>query len=391
VIRAGRRSIAQAFAVALAAAAAPACGTSDAAPARLGSRPPAAGAAAPARAPAIDPRRAALAGIIVYEIQRGPAVELWSMPAAGGAPRRLDPGDASYHPAGFRGPDGALVTIAVDEHGADHREQLALIGRGGAVRRLGPQAAMVRHPSRSPDGRWLVVESSVASFRDLYRVDAATGLATRLTDTPAGDFEPALSPDGRTLAFTSSRDGDAEIYTMPAAGGHAHRLTAFYRDDWGAAWSPDGRTLAFLSDREGDARVFLMAPDGTGQRRLTSTPGRIEVADRPDGAAVDGPQEAAPTWSPDGRHLAYVVRSDGAAAVWVADVAPGAAPPRRLSDRADVADAPAWSPDGRHLVYVATRGHRARLVASPVGGGAPIPLTGDGAAVWLPRWIPATR
>jgi dipeptidyl aminopeptidase/acylaminoacyl peptidase len=257
-------------------------------------------------------------------------------------PVRLDPARARWEPLGSGdahlfptevGFDDAVLAIAArGEHDGDHVEQLAWV-RGARVTPFGPRAGSIRNPSHA--GGALVLESSAASFRDLYRVDAGDR-AVRLTDDAAGNFEPALSPDGATIVFTSSRDGDAELYSMPTSGGRATRLTASARDDWGARWSPDGRRLVFLSDREGSPRSFVMDADGTDLRRLTAEPDRAIVED-------------APRWSPDGRIVALVqARGERGAVVLVAVDGDDGAAPTITPAAADDRD-PTWSPDGAYL------------------------------------------
>ncbi|MCA9673854.1 MAG: PD40 domain-containing protein [Kofleriaceae bacterium] len=290
-------------------------------------------------------------------------------PAHPGPGRTLTPAGGSWFPA----PTPVAMALHTIDAGDVHTEQLVRLGAGpDDATALGAASARVRAPTTTADGKVIVVESDARSFRDLYRIDPRTGAASRLTDDPAGNFEPSLSPDGKRVAFTSSRDGDAEIYVMDLGGGHLQRLTAFHRDDWGAAWSPDGAWIAFVSDREGGPRIFLVHPDGTGARHLH------------DGDAAG--EELAPTWSPDGRRVAYTVSTrDGASEVWIADVA--AATATRLSAPGARDEAPAWSPDGAHLVYASTRDRRIDLWIARADGTAESRLTDTPEEEWIPRWL----
>ncbi|MCE9577976.1 MAG: hypothetical protein K8W52_32895 [Deltaproteobacteria bacterium] len=342
------------------------------APARIDAAAPGAiGAVGAPVATAVDPRRAALRGELVYGVEAASGNQIWSIAAQGGAPRRRSPEGAAYFPTDAAAADGAIVAIAVDGDGDDHAEQLAIIARDGAVTRVGPRAQLVRNPSAlGGDGGW-IVETSAASFRDLYRV-ARDGTSARLTDTPLGDFQPAVSPDGGEVAFSSSRDGDAEIYAMAVGGGGLRRLTAFHRDDWGPRWAPDGQALAFLSDREGAPRVFVVARDGTGLVRVTPT-----------GEDGVGGEDDAPVWSPDGKRIAYVVRRRGEEEVWVAARNAGGA--RRVSPVGAVAQAPAWSPDGNAIAYVS--GAERRVIAVVNGeGGEPVEIVRGDRPMWALRW-----
>ena len=298
--------------------------------------PPVIEDAAGARPVAVDAAgrpRPFVDGVVVIAARHGGLVRPLRLDPATGAWQPLGSGEDHLFPTASADGEALLVVAAHGEHEGDHVEQLAWV-RGAAVERFGPRAGAIRHPAWHPTGDAVVFESSLHSFRDLYRL---TGSAAerRLTDDAAGNFEPALSPDGRSVVFSSSRDGDAELYRVPAAGGRATRLTASARDDWGARWSPDGRRLVFLSDREGPPRAFVMDADGTDLRRLTA---------ETDPAVA----EEAPRWSPDGTTIALIRGQASAAEVVLVAVLGRTA---RTLTPAGASDTDlAWSPDGAHLL-----------------------------------------
>ncbi len=49
-------------------------------------------------------------------------------------------------------------------------------------------------------------------------------------------------------------------------------LTAHLYDDFAPSWSPDGRFIAFFSNRDGQNELYIMDADGSNQRRLTQHP-----------------------------------------------------------------------------------------------------------------------
>jgi TolB protein len=248
----------------------------------------------------------------------------------------------------------------------------------GTPRPIGPQAQL-RNPSWSPDGQWLVFESNAASFRDLYRLDLASGSILRLTDDPQGNFEPAISPDGQRIAFVSSRDGNAEIYVMTSDGGSPQRLTHALGDDSAPTWSPDGRTIAFLSarERERGIDVFVMDGDGAGQRPLVDDPTRTRSI-----IARDA------TFSPDGSRLAFTQLVPGGEGGGVVIVATDTGEVVARTTGEPVDDHPSWSPDGRWLVFARSRGEERSDIARMRADGSELELITDGQGVhWLPRWI----
>lgn len=247
----------------------------------------------------------------------------------------------------------------------------------GTPERIGPEAQL-RNPSWSPDGRWLVFESNAASFRDLYRLELASGSLLRLTDDPQGNFEPSISPDGQRIAFVSSRDGNAEIYVMTADGGSPERLTHALGDDSAPIWSPDGRTIAFFSarDRARGIDVFVMGGDGTKQRPLVDDPTRTRSIIARDAS-----------FSPDGRLLAFTQLVPAGEGGGVVIVATDTGKVEARTQGGPVDEQASWSPDGRHLVFARNSGEHSDI-ARMRADGSELELLTDGKGVhWLPRWI----
>jgi Tol biopolymer transport system component len=85
--------------------------------------------------------------------------------------------------------------------------------------------------------------------------------------------EPAISPDRSEIAFASGGD----IWTVPAAGGDARLLVSHASNESQPSFSPDGRTLAFVSDRTGGGDIYLLT---LAIRRWQRPAGRL-VARRP--------------------------------------------------------------------------------------------------------------
>ncbi len=216
----------------------------------------------------------------------------------------------------------------------------------------------------SPDGQTLVL----ALQGVLWRVDAAGGEATALTDLEADAQHPSISPDGRSVAFQSFVDGFYQIRVVDLADGATRTLTDGAADHREPHWSPDGAAIAFASDRGGTWDVWRVPSAGGPATRLT----------RAEGDAF------APAWSPDGSRFAYVVDGDG---LYVSEPA-GV---RRLwASTADLGP-PAWSPDGRHLALVEINGTTTRLMRIAVADGAaqPIAAPEDDIFPFRPAWADA--
>lgn len=109
---------------------------------------------------------------------------------------------------------------------------------------------------------------------------------------------PRVSPDGATVAYTiatydmAENRSNADIWLVPVAGGTPRRLTTNKASDTSPTWSPDGKRIAFVSRREGDTggQVYLVPVDGGEAERVTDMP--LGVSDL--------------KWLPNGKAIAFV-------------------------------------------------------------------------------------
>lgn len=101
---------------------------------------------------------------------------------------------------------------------------------------------------------------------------------------------PATAADlTGTLAFVSDRDGQDEIYVRDLATGAERRITDNEGPDRAPSWSPDGRWIAFNSRRppHDDPEIYIVRPDRPKPRRLTRDPAEDQrPAFTADGKAV---------------------------------------------------------------------------------------------------------
>src|SRR5919108_5410309 len=111
--------------------------------------------------------------------------------------------------------------------------------------------------------------------------------------------------------------------------------------DYGPAddpsWSPDGKRIAFTANVSGSLDVYVAPRRGGTPKRLTK------------GRAND----ALPTWSPDGRRIAFVSDRGGDVEIYVMNT--DGSHQRRLTHSRGVDTSPAWSPDGTQLAFATAR------------------------------------
>lgn len=141
------------------------------------------------------------------------------------------------------------------------------------------------------------------------------------------------------------------------------------------SWSPDGRAVAYVSDQAGNLEIYTVA----------LTPGSREAA-----VTNDGGTNTEPAWSPDGRWIAY--HSRGRGGIWVVPATGGVA--RQV---ADFGSSPAWSPDSARLVFTSYAGglaSQSELWIVNRDGSDRRPLTRVGTPVGghrAPAWSPDGR
>ena len=98
-----------------------------------------------------------------------------------------------------------------------------------------------------------------------------------------------VSPDGRTLLF----DVLGDLYTLPAEGGQATRIMGGLSFESQPTFSPDGKLIAFLTDRTGVENLWIANADGSNPRAISK-----------DTRTNDRPQiMVSPTWTPDGQYI----------------------------------------------------------------------------------------
>ena len=242
------------------------------------------------------------------------------------------------------------------------------------LERQGRTGEMDLSPALSPDGRYVAFFTRRGIFSvDLYIAETATGrIVKRLTGPNTDSHFDAISfinssgawsPDGSQFAFVIQREGDNEIeiynvasrrvarrvkvrgvgeitslswggngqlafsgvaggisdlYIYDVASQRARRMTSDRYADLQPSWSPDGRTIAFATDRG----------PGTDFEQLTYAHTRIALMDAQTGdirllPLFEGAKHINPQWSPDGESVYFISDRHGFSDIYRTTVSDG--------------------------------------------------------------------
>ena len=168
-----------------------------------------------------------------------------------------------------------------------------------------------------------------------------------------------VSPDGKTIVF----DLLGDLYLLDMAGGLARSLSSGLEWDMHPTFSPDGKKIAFTSDRGGGDNVWVMTVAGGESSAKALSKESFRLLSQPE-------------WAPTGDHIVARkhftgTRSLGAGEIWAfhLDGGSGVQLTKRKNDQLDLGE-PAFSPDGKYLYYSldATGGDRFQYNKDPNKG-----------------------
>jgi len=214
--------------------------------------------------------------------------------------------------------------------------RLAWVDRQGRTLEVVSEPRRIRAFQLSPDARSVVFEGIDAEGRsdDLWLLDFARRITTRLTLDPAGDYAPVWSPDGRSIIFSSMRSGLGDPHLLDPANISTVRQVAHTpQGSSPTSWSSKGDVVALeLSQRVGtDVAIYSTRTNQVTPYLATSF------------------NESGAAFSPDASRIAYTSDESGRSEIYVEGF-PTHAGRRQISTSGG--DNAAWSKAGNELYYV---------------------------------------
>jgi Tol biopolymer transport system component len=215
-----------------------------------------------------------------------------------------------------------------------------------------------------------IAEGTLFSVSDngllVYRKPAAGPAARQLTwfdrngkqtgqlGMPGNYADIQISPTGDRVALDIA-DAPRDIWVMDVARAVLSRVTLEMTDDWNPAWSADGTRLIFASAGPGGTHIHTKSATGAGN----------------EDTVFEGPNEIPTDWSPNGRYIPFSrQKTGGGVDLWVLDTMEKKATPF-IESRFDKAQSK-LSPDGRWIAYTGNDSGTYQIVVQsfpdPTGG-----------------------
>lgn len=180
----------------------------------------------------------------------------------------------------------------------------------------------------------------------IYLSSLKEGEGRRLLSLRGNQFMPAISRQRDKIAFISDVTGNPDLFLQDfspetgAIGKPQQIFSAKQATQGSPTFSPDGKRIAFVSDKDGSPRIYIIdipAP-GTSLKDIRAT--LISKQNR---------ENSAPSWSPDGKKIAYCAKTNKDRQIWIYDFE--TRQEKQMTQGPGNKENPSWGPDNLHLVY----------------------------------------
>jgi len=187
----------------------------------------------------------------------------------------------------------------------------------------------------------------------VYKANLGGGRGSRVLEIRGNQLLPSIASDLSKIAFICDAGGRADLFMQAKKEGETgvekpSQLFSFPRSTQASpTFSPDGTQIAFVSDKDGSPKIYTISAKTTKKRQeaklLTK---KIREA-------------TCPTWSSDGRKLAYSAKVGRVRQIWIYDIDTGEE--TQLTTGPGNKENPAWAPDSLHIVFNSVDGESSEL------------------------------
>lgn len=218
-----------------------------------------------------------------------------------------------------------------------HKEIYTCDYDGTGLRQETKDRSIALSPAWSSDGNWLAYTSYVKGNPDLY-IRHLEGGRGAVVSKPGLNITPAWVPGTFQLAATLSFEGNQNIYLLTGHGKVIKKLTHGWDIDVSPSFSGDGKKMAYVSRQAGTPQIYIMDMASEETRRVT----------------FEGNYNTSPAFSPDGKFIAFVgMRRGEGINIYRLDLDANVIVQltRNSGDNED----PSWSPDGSLIAFTSSR------------------------------------
>lgn len=251
----------------------------------------------------------------------------------------------------------------------------------GAMKGRGADALVTGSVTRLADGRfdvryrlWDVVKTQDLGGASFVVVTADLRLAAhRMADQIYERLTGEKGVFSTRLAYVTKRGSQYSLWIADSDGENAQPALNSPEPIISPSWSPNGRELAYVSF-ETRKPVVYVHDVASGKRRVL--------------ANFKG-SNSAPAWAPDGRSVAVTLSREGGSQIFL--IPAGGGEPQRLTQSNSIDTEPVFSPDGSAIYFVSDRGGSPQIYRTPARGGPVQRVTFNGTYNISPNISPDGR
>ena len=251
-------------------------------------------------------------------------------------------------------------SVADDVHYRDWRAlgvDYLLIGRSSATNK----SIQLEYELFDVHRQKSLIKSRVANGKT-----AARAIAHKVSDSVYQKLTGIAGAFSTRMLYVSvkTQAKQKQVYQLilaDADGARAREILKSSEPILSPSWSPDGKQIAYVSFESSRPAIYRQVL-ATGQReKMTNFRGL----------------NSAPSWSPDGKRLAMVLSKDGNPELYVMEVATRKL--QRITHHSAIDTEPCWMPDGKSLIFTSDRGGRPQIYRVNLSDGATKRITYTGA------------